>query len=115
MSRLRSALVLAGCLLLVALLTALQAPQRPGVRDVGPDPDGWAASGNAAARVDGVRLARVVQPPREGAPQLVTGHMFVIVELSVRARGVAQSFSTVELATADGHVYSRREDPLIPR
>ena len=109
-----SAAVLAGCLLLVAVLTALQAPQRPGVRDVGPGPDGWAVSGDAAARVDGVRLARVVQPPGESTRQLATSLVFVVVELSVRASGTAQPFSTIELATTDGHVYLQRDDPLIP-
>lgn len=109
MSRLRGLAALAGCLVLVAVLGGLRETGIAQARSYAAGPDGWANAPSASGRVHSARLARSVRRPTIDEP-LVTGAVFVVIELEVQVRDRVLSLSTLTLETADGHSYSQLTD-----
>ncbi len=110
MSRLRGPAALAVCLVLVAVLNGLRATGVAQPRSYLAGGDGWARAPSASGRVHSARLGHSLLRPTIDEP-LLTGAVFVVVELEVQVRDRVLSLSTVTLETADGHSYRQLTDP----
>lgn len=109
MSRLRSVAALVVCLLVVAVLSGLRPDPLAAPRSYAAGSDGWAHAPTASGRVLSAQLTRSVVRPRIDEP-LVTGFVFVVIELEVQVHDRVLSLGTVTLETSDGRTYRQLGD-----